>query len=51
MVTLADVGGAPANAIPVVKAAADIVLPSINNHDCVARFLHEALGLQQTGEA
>jgi Cof subfamily protein (haloacid dehalogenase superfamily) len=51
MVTLADVGGAPANAIPAVKAAADIVLPVDNNHDCVARFLHEALGLQQTGEA
>ena len=44
MVSLADIGGAPANAIRVVKAAADIVLDADNNHSCVARFLEAALG-------
>lgn len=44
MVTLADIGGAPANAIDEVKAAADIVLDADNNHSCVARFLEAALG-------
>jgi len=44
MVTLADIGGAPANAIDEVKAAADIVLSADNNHSCVARFLEIALG-------
>lgn len=44
MVTLADVGGAPANAIDEIKAAADIVLNADNNHSCVARFLEAALG-------
>ncbi|MCE5189795.1 MAG: HAD-IIB family hydrolase [Eubacteriales bacterium] len=45
MVSLADIGGAPANAIDEVKAAADIVLSVDNNHNCVARFLEAALGL------
>lgn len=44
MVSLADIGGAPANAVDVVKAAADIVLAADNNHSCVARFLEAALG-------
>ena len=44
MVSLADIGGAPANAICEVKAAADIVLSADNNHSCVARFLEAALG-------
>jgi len=43
MVSLADIGGAPANAICEVKAAADIVLSADNNHSCVARFLEAAL--------
>ncbi|MEA4914814.1 MAG: HAD family hydrolase [Christensenella sp.] len=44
MVSLADIGGAPANAIDEVKAAADIVLTASNNESCVARFLEAALG-------
>ena len=44
LVSLADIGGAPANAIDEVKAAADIVLDADNNHSCVARFLEAALG-------
>jgi Cof subfamily protein (haloacid dehalogenase superfamily) len=43
LVTLADIGGAPANAIREVKSAADIVLRADNNHSCVARFLEAAL--------
>ena len=43
MIELADVGGAPANAIASVKAAANIVLPVDNNHGAVARFLETAL--------
>lgn len=43
MVQLADIGGAPANAIDEVKSAADIVLSADNNHSCVARFLEIAL--------
>ncbi|MDP3447043.1 MAG: Cof-type HAD-IIB family hydrolase [Eubacteriales bacterium] len=44
MVAFADIGGAPANAIDEVKAAADIVLTASNNESCVARFLESALG-------
>ena len=44
MVAFADIGGAPANAIDEVKAAADIVLSASNNESCVARFLESALG-------
>ncbi len=44
MVALADIGGAPANAIDEVKSAADIVLNVSNNESCVARFLEAALG-------
>ncbi|MEA5047365.1 MAG: HAD-IIB family hydrolase [Eubacteriales bacterium] len=43
MISSADIGGAPANAVPEVKYAANIVLPFDNNHDCVARFLETAL--------
>ncbi|MEA4870190.1 MAG: HAD-IIB family hydrolase [Christensenella sp.] len=43
MVSLADIGGAPANAIDEVKSAADIVLTADHNHSCVARFLEVAL--------
>jgi len=43
MVSLADIGGAPANAIREVKDAADIVLDADNNHSAVARFLEAAL--------
>lgn len=43
MVSLADIGGAPSNAISEVKAAADIVLSASNNESCVARFLEAAL--------
>ncbi len=46
MVTMADIGGAPANAIDEIKAAADIVLTVDNNHSCVARFLETAVGLR-----
>ena len=45
MVSLADIGGAPNNAIDEVKAAAQIVLDADNNQSCVARFLEQALGL------
>ena len=45
MVSAADIGGAPANAIGEVKAAARIVLAETNNESCVARFLHAALGI------
>ena len=45
MVTLADIGGAPANAISEVKSAADIVLSHSNNESCVAEFLSRALGI------
>ncbi len=44
MVALADIGGAPANAISEVKAVADVVLTEDNNHSCVARFLETVLG-------
>lgn len=44
MVSLADLSGAPANAVPEVKSAADIVLNASNNESCVARFLEAALG-------
>ena len=43
MVRYADIGAVPANAIDVVKSAADIVLPADNNHHCVARFLESVL--------
>lgn len=43
MISLADIGGAPSNAIDEVKAAADIVLSVSNNESCVARFLEAAL--------
>lgn len=43
MIALADVGGAPANALPSVKAAADVVVAADNNHSAVARFLEAAL--------
>ena len=46
MVSLADIGGAPANAIDEIKATADIVLAADNNHSCVARFLEAAVGLR-----
>ena len=45
MVSVADIGGAPINAIDEVKAAADIVLTQSNNESCVAEFLKQALGL------
>lgn len=45
MVVLADIGGAPANAIDEVKAVADIVLDANNNESCVAEFLARALGI------
>jgi len=45
MVTLADIGGAPANAIPEVKSAAEIVLDVDNNQSCVAHFLNQTLGI------
>ena len=45
MVSLADIGGAPVNAIDEVKAAADIVLKKSNNESCVAEFLKQALGI------
>ncbi len=45
MVSLADIGGAPSNAIDEVKAAAQIVLTADNNQSCVARFLEQALGI------
>ena len=45
MVSLADIGAAPANAIGEVKNAADIVLEGSNNESCVAEFLHRALGI------
>ena len=45
MVALADIGGAPANAIDKVKSAADIVLAASNNESCVAEFLARALGI------
>ncbi|HWQ98970.1 MAG TPA: HAD-IIB family hydrolase [Clostridia bacterium] len=45
MVSLADIGGAPANAIPEVKSAAEIVLSVDNNQSCVAQFLKQALGI------
>ncbi|NLI54455.1 MAG: HAD-IIB family hydrolase [Clostridiales bacterium] len=44
IVALADIGGAPANAIDEVRAVADIVLSADNNNSCVARFLEAALG-------
>lgn len=44
MVALADIGGAPANAIDEVKSAAAVVLTADNNQSCVARFLEAALG-------
>ncbi len=44
MVALADIGGAPANAIDEVRTVADIVLSADNNNSCVARFLEAALG-------
>ncbi len=43
MVSLADIGGAPANAIDAVKNVANIVLTASNNESCVARFLEAAL--------
>ena len=43
MVALADIGGAPANAIDEVKSVADIVLTASNNESCVARFLESVL--------
>ncbi len=46
MVAFADIGGAPANAIDEVKAAADFVLDADNNESCVARFLDRALGIR-----
>lgn len=45
MVALADIGGAPANAIDEVKSASDIVLTASNNESCVARFLEATLGI------
>jgi hydroxymethylpyrimidine pyrophosphatase-like HAD family hydrolase len=45
MVSLADIGGAPANAIPEVKSAAEIVLNVDNNQSCVAQFLKQTLGI------
>ena len=49
MVALADIGGAPANAIDDVKAVADIVLSVSNNESCVAEFLNRALGIETKG--
>ena len=46
MVSLADIGGAPANAIDEVKAVADIVLTASNNESCVAEFLKQVLGIE-----
>ena len=46
MVALADIGGAPANAIDEVKAVADIVLSASNNESCVAEFLKRTLGIK-----
>ena len=46
MVALADIGGAPANAIEEVKTVADIVLSASNNESCVAEFLKRALGIE-----
>ena len=45
MVSLADVGGAPANAIDEVKAVANVVLDTSNNQSCVAAFLGQTLGI------
>jgi len=45
MVTLADIGAAPANAIDEVKSAARIVLDVDNNQSCVAHFLKQTLGI------
>ena len=43
MIRLADVGGAPDNAIGAVKRAADVVVAADNNHSAVARFLEQVL--------
>lgn len=43
MIRLADVGGAPENAIEAVKRAANIVVPADNNHSAVAKFLETVL--------
>ena len=43
MIRLADVGGAPGNAIEAVKRAADVVVAADNNHSAVARFLEQVL--------
>ena len=43
---VADIGGAPANAIDEVKSVADIVLTTSNNESCVAEFLQRALGIE-----
>jgi hydroxymethylpyrimidine pyrophosphatase-like HAD family hydrolase len=43
LIARADIGGAPANAIGAVKAAAKVVLPVDNNHSAVARFLETVL--------
>ena len=45
MVSLADIGGAPANAIDEVKAVANVVLDTSNNQSCVAAFLRQTLGI------
>lgn len=45
MVAVADIGGAPANAIHEVKSASNIVLTQTNNESCVAAFLKQTLGI------
>jgi len=45
MVALADIGGAPANAIDEVKLAAQIVLDVSSNQSCVAHFFKQTLGI------
>jgi hydroxymethylpyrimidine pyrophosphatase-like HAD family hydrolase len=43
MISRADVGGAPSNAIAPVRRAANVVVPVDNNHGAIARFLETVL--------